>query len=116
MLRSSLVLLLLAIGLCAQETPERVLVGSGIMRGLLVKQVVPVYPAEVKKQRIQGKVMLDVTIGKDGRVIDVKNPSGPEELWQVAIDAVRQWQYKPYLLNREPVEVATHVEINFRLN
>jgi protein TonB len=61
-------------------------------------------------------VVLSATIGKDGKILDLKVESGPPLLKQAALDAVRQWEYRPYLLNGEPVEVFTQIEVNFKLN
>jgi protein TonB len=78
--------------------------------------VTPVYPKEAKEARVQGVVALSATIGKDGKIVALKVESGPSELRQAALDAVQQWEYRPYLLNGQPVEVATTIEVNFRLN
>lgn len=90
-------------------------VSSGIARSLLVKQVAPVYPPIAKQARVQGAVLLSVIIGKDGNVKDIKVVSGPAMLRQAALDAVQQWVYKPMLLNGQPIEVLTEVEVNFTL-
>jgi TonB family protein len=82
----------------------------------VIKKVVPKYPAEAKAARIQGKVILDVTISKEGHVTEVKPASGPAELIQSAVDAVKQWEFKPTLLNGEPVEVNSDVLINYTLS
>ena len=76
----------------------------------------PAYPPEAKQARIQGTVRLNVIIGKDGKMQDIKAESGPPELVFAALDAVRQWEYKPTLLNGQPVEVVTVVDVNFTLS
>ena len=86
------------------------------MEGNLITKVTPKYPVEAKKHRIQGKVVLKAIIGKEGNVTDLKVESGPKELRQSSLDAVRQWKYKPYLLNGQPVAVATTVNINYSLS
>ena len=73
------------------------------------------YPVEAKKARIQGKVQLDAAIGKAGEIEQLKVISGPKELQQSALDAVRQWTYKPFLLNGEPVEVKTKITVTYTL-
>jgi TonB family protein len=83
-------------------------------RNLLTKAV-PTYPPDAKKAKIQGKVVLSVVIGKDGNVEGVRALSGPQELQQSAIDAVRQWTYKPYLLNGDAVEVKTTINVIYQL-
>ena len=73
------------------------------------------YSKELREQRVQGMVTLYARISKDGDVIDVKLISGQPALAQPAIDAVKQWKYKPYLLNGEPIEMETQVLVNFTL-
>jgi TonB family protein len=80
-----------------------------------IKKVVPVYPKEAKAAGIEGSVKLDVTISKEGHVESVKPISGPAELMQSAVDAVRQWEFRPVLLNGEPVEVVSDVLMNYTL-
>jgi protein TonB len=65
--------------------------------------------------RVQGAVILDATIGKDGSIVNVKQVSGEPVLVRAAVDAVKQWKYKPYYLNGEPVEITTQITVNFRL-
>jgi protein TonB len=81
----------------------------------LLNKVVPVYPPAAKKAKIQGKVVIDAVIGTDGNVENLRVVSGPPELQQSALDAVRQWTYKPYLLNGDPVEVETTINIIYNL-
>lgn len=81
----------------------------------VIKKAVPEYPADAKKARIQGTVVLDATIGKDGKIEHLSVVSGPAELQQSALDAVRQWEYQPVLLNGDPVEVETTIKIIFSL-
>lgn len=90
-------------------------VSSGVARGLLIKQVAPNYPPIAKQARVQGAVLLSVIIGKEGNVKNINVVSGPAMLRQAALDAVQQWVYKPMLLNGQPIEVLTEVEINFAL-
>ena len=82
---------------------------------MLVHQVKPQYPELAMKARIQGTVVLQAVIGKDGTVQDLRLVSGHPMLAPAAIEAVRQWRYRPYLLNSEPVEVDTQINVNFTL-
>lgn len=95
--------------------PKKLNVSSGVMAGNLQSKVMPIYPAIAKAARIQGTVVLHALISKDGRIIDIKVASGPPMLQQAALEAVRQWRYKPYLLNGEPVEVETTINVVFNL-
>jgi TonB family protein len=97
------------------KPPEAVRVGSGVARGLVVKRVAPVYPSEAKARRIEGLVVLSVTIGKDGRVADVRGISGHPVLMEAAQVAVAQWEYKPFIVGDQPVGLITEVEVNFAL-
>jgi TonB family protein len=90
-------------------------VRADIMQNQIVHKVPPVYPEEAKKERIQGNVQLEAVINKAGAVEELKAVSGPKELQQSALDAVRQWVYKPYLLNGEPVEVKTTIHVIYKL-
>jgi protein TonB len=97
-------------------TPQKVRVSQGVSEGLLLHKVTPSYPPLAKQARIQGAVLLQATIGKDGSIQNLRVQSGHPMLTQAAIDAVRQWKYKPYLLNGEAVEVETTVQVNFTLS
>ena len=94
---------------------KRIRVSPGVSHGLLISKVQPVYPASAKANHIQGDVVLHALIGKDGKIAELTTVSGPDELIQSAIDAVRQWQYRPYRLNGETVEVDTQITLNYRL-
>ena len=96
-------------------TPQRVRVSQGVSQGLLVRQVKPVYPALARQARIQGTVVLQAQISKTGDIENLQLVSGHPMLAPAAIEAVKQWKYKPYLLNGEPVEVETTVQVNFSL-
>ncbi len=97
------------------QTSKRIVVTPGEMEGNVLKKVAPIYPADAKKNRVQGKVVLHAVIRKDGEVTDIDVISGPEMLRKSAVDAVKQWTYKPYLLNGEPVEVETKINITYSL-
>ncbi|MGO8756767.1 MAG: TonB family protein [Terracidiphilus sp.] len=102
-------------GSSQSKNPEAVAVSPKVMAGNLLTKVPPKYPDEAKKARIQGTVVLNAVIGKDGTVHDLTVVSGPEELRESSVDAVRQWVYKPFLLNGEPVVVKTTVNIIYKL-
>jgi TonB family protein len=112
-LAASLLLITLTSMAAAQAAPPRVRVSSGVMQSLLVKKVQPEYPGDAK--RIQGMVVLKATIDKDGNISDLQLISGHPMLAAAAIAAVKQWKYKPYLLNGVPVEVETNLTVNFTL-
>ena len=97
-------------------TPQRVRVSSGVSTGLLIKKVTPNYPALAKQARIQGHVLLQAEISKDGTIQNLQLISGHPMLAPAAIEAVKQWRYKPYLLNGEPVAVETQVDVVFSLS
>jgi protein TonB len=96
-------------------TPQRVRVSSGVQSGLLVRKVQPTYPPLARQARIQGTVVLQAQISKSGDIENLTLVSGHPMLAPAAIEAVKQWKYKPYLLNGEPVEVETTVQVNFSL-
>jgi protein TonB len=90
-------------------------VSQGVSRGLLVKEVPPVYPATALHMRVEGAVELLATITKNGDISAVKVLSGDPQLSHAAAEAVKRWKYKPYLLNGEPVEIQTQVTVKFKL-
>ncbi len=96
-------------------TPTRVRVSAGVTEGLLIHKVQPTYPPLARSARIQGQVVLQAVIGKDGTIQNLRAVSGHPMLTPSAIDAVKQWRYKPYFLNGEPVEVDTQITVNFTL-
>jgi protein TonB len=83
--------------------------------GEVVKKVIPLYPEYAKRAGVQGTVVLSALVGKDGRVETVDSVSGPPMLVRPAMDAVRQWRYRPYVLNHEPVTVQTSITVRFVL-
>lgn len=98
-----------------KAAPQRVRVGGNVQQARLVNMIRPVYPPLAKQARIQGTVRLQAIIAKDGSVIQLEVQSGHPLLVQAALDAVRQWRYQPTLLNGEPVEVVTTVDVVFTL-
>src|SRR5271166_6137808 len=96
-------------------TPQRIRVSQGVSQGLRIKMVSPNYPQLAKQARIQGQVVLQAEISKDGTIQNLQLISGHPMLAPAAIEAVKQWRYKPYLLNGEPVAVETQVDVIFSL-
>jgi protein TonB len=97
-------------------TPQRVRVSAGVTQGMVLHKVQPTYPPLARTARVQGSVILAAVIGKDGTIQNLHVISGHPLLTQAALDAVRQWRYRPYILNGEPVEVDTQVTVNFTLS
>jgi protein TonB len=97
-------------------TPQRIRVGGNVQQAMLVSQPRPIYPPLAKQARISGTVTLNAIIGKDGRIANLSVAKGHPLLIQAALDAVKNWVYKPTLLNGEPVEVATTIDVNFTLS
>jgi protein TonB len=100
-----------------EPTPvKRIRVASRVVEANLIHDVPPQYPPEAGRARLEGPVVLMAVIGQDGSVKDVRVESGLPILAQAAIDAVKQWRYKPYLIDGEPVEVDSRITINFTLS
>ncbi len=95
---------------------QRVRVSQGVTAGLVIHRVQPNYPPLAKTARVAGTVQLAAIIGKDGTIQNLHVISGHPLLTQAALDAVKQWRYKPYVLNGEPVEVDTTIQVNFTLS
>jgi TonB family protein len=104
------------------ETPQLgqarkiIKVGGNVQAAKIVKRVQPVYPSEALKERIGGTVRLHIIVAKDGTIEQIEVISGHPLLLQAALDAVRQWRYQPTLLNGEPVEVDTTIDVIYSLN
>lgn len=99
-----------------QTVAGPVRVPSTIQEGLLLHKTIPIYPPIARTSGIQGTVVLQATISRTGTIENLRVISGHLMLQQSALDAVRQWQYKPYLLNGESVEVETTINVIFKLN
>jgi protein TonB len=95
--------------------PKKVNISAGVMVGMLMVKTQPTYPPIAKAARVSGTVVLQATISKAGTIENLHVISGPAMLQQAAMDAVRQWRYRPYLLNNDPVEVETTVNVIFTL-
>jgi protein TonB len=105
------------VGASSAPTPvlQTLNVSQGVSQGLLTKKVQPIYPRNALAMHIEGSVEVMATISKTGDISHVKVLSGDGQLAKAATDAVKQWKYKPYLLNGDPVEIQTEITINFKL-
>jgi periplasmic protein TonB len=95
--------------------PQRIRISAGVTRGLLIQRVEPAYPTLAKAARVQGDVVLSAIIDANGQIKNLQLVSGHPMLVPAAIAAVKQWRYKPYLLNGQPVEVETTITVIFTL-
>ena len=95
--------------------PATLRISQGVSQGLLITRVQPRYPQNALAMRVQGSVQLEATIDKEGNIINLKVVSGDAVLARAATEAVRQWRYKPYYLDGDPVEIQTQITVNFRL-
>jgi protein TonB len=91
-------------------------VSQGVSQGLLIKRVQPKYPQAALAVHTQGAVQIEATINKEGNVVNPKVLHGDQILAHAAVEAVRQWRYKPYYLDGEPVEIQTEITITFKAN
>jgi TonB family protein len=97
------------------STPQRIRVGGAVAAVNLIHKVTPLYPAEAREARVQGVVKLNATIAQDGTIKELQLVSGHPLLVPAAVEAVKQWVYKPTLLNGNPVSVLTQIDVNFTL-
>jgi protein TonB len=97
------------------DAPKTINVSAGVAVGLLISRTPPTYPQIARTARVSGTVVLQATISKSGAIEGLHVVSGPDMLRQAALDAVRTWRYKPYMLNNEPVTVETTVNVIFSL-
>ena len=98
-----------------KATPSRIKVGGQVAAAKLQHQVLPVYPAIAKTAHVSGTVRLHAVIAKDGSIQELQYVSGPALLMRSAMDAVHEWKYQPTMLNGEPVEVDTTIDVVFSL-
>lgn len=96
--------------------PQRIRISAGVTRGLLIHRVEPAYPTLARSARVQGDVVLSAVIDTNGQITNLQLVSGHPMLVPAAIAAVKQWRYKPYLLNGQPVEVETTITVIFTLS
>lgn len=97
-------------------TPQRVRVSQGVTKGLCIHKVEPPYPPLARAARVQGDVVLNAIIDTNGQITNLQLVSGHPMLVPAALEAVKQWRYKPYLLNGQPVEVETTITVIFALS
>jgi protein TonB len=95
--------------------PQKVSISSGIAVGLLIQKTAPIYPPIAKTARVSGTVVIQATISRNGTIENLHVVSGPAMLRQSALDAVKTWRFRPYMLSGEPVEVETTVNVNFAM-
>jgi protein TonB len=98
-----------------QPAPGTLKVSQGVSQGLLIKKVAPIYPPRAMQTHVQGSVQLLATISKSGDIANVTLLNGDPVLAQAAMNAVKQWKYKPYLLNSQPMDIQTQITVNFTL-
>jgi periplasmic protein TonB len=96
--------------------PKQIKTSSGVQAALLIYGPQPVYPPLARQARVSGVVRLAALIGTDGRMVDLRVTSGHPLLAKAALDAVKQWVYRPTLLSGSPVEVVTEITVTFTLN
>jgi protein TonB len=97
-----------------KPTLATVRISQGVSQGLLIKRVPPKYPPAARATHTQGEVRIEATINKEGNVVNPKVIRGDAVLAHAALEAVRQWRYKPYYLDGAPVEIQTDITINFK--
>jgi protein TonB len=100
----------------AEEIPRRLVVSQGVSLGMLQSQIEPVYPMIARRARVQGRVTLRAVISAQGTIESLQVIDGHPMLVSAAMDAVKQWRYKPYMLSGQPVEVETTVFVNFHID
>jgi TonB family protein len=98
-----------------KTTDRTVKVASGVIAGNAIEQKKPVYPAEAKENHIEGAVVMKAIISKEGTVKELQILSGPKELRAASLDAVREWKYRPYVLNGDPTEVETTITVSYNI-
>jgi len=96
--------------------PQRIKVGGNVQSAMIIRKTPPVYPQLAKSARVSGVVHLAAVIAKDGTIQELHSLGGPALLIQAAMDAVKTWVYRPTMLNGEPVQVETTIDVNFTLN
>jgi hypothetical protein len=99
-----------------ERPPLTLRIGGGVQAANLVRKVSPPYPLAARNLGIQGVVKMTALLGLDGKVLHLKVESGPAELVQASVDAVRQWEYRPTMLNGKPCYVITQIDVNFTLS
>jgi TonB family protein len=95
---------------------QSIKLAPGVATTRLVHKVAPVYPSSARANHIEGTVVLQATISRKGRIRALNVLSGAREFVESALGAVQQWRYLPYIVNGEPVEVMTEIDVNYQLN
>jgi len=98
------------------EPVKRIRVSQGVTQGMVLHKVEPAYPKIALSARVTGVVLLKAVISKDGEIKELQVVSGHPMLVPAAIEAVKQWRYRPYLLSGEPVEVETNITVTFQIS
>jgi periplasmic protein TonB len=117
--RFRLLVLVVAVTFCFGSVAyagKKISVSAGVIQGNKLGGMTPIYPPIAKEKKIEGTVVLHVSISTEGVVEEVTPISGPEELRDAAVEAVKTWRYKPYLLNGKAVEVDSQVNVQFTLS
>jgi protein TonB len=99
-----------------EEPRGPIVISKGVADGMVINRIIPHYPPIAQASRLQGTVVLQAVISKNGTIENLHVVSGSPLLQQAAIDAVSQWRYRPYLLNGQPVDVETTINVVFNLN
>ena len=99
----------------AEALQRRVILAADVMQSRITYRSMPIYPADAQQKGIQGTVLLETVVGRDGRVLELHATSGPPELAASASDAVKNWRFSPFTLNGDAVEVETTIAVEFRL-
>ena len=99
-----------------ERPPVTLRVGGNVQAAKLARKVTARYPAEAKEKRVQGTVRMTALLGLDGKVLDLQLVSGPSELVNASLQAVRQWEYKPTLLNGKPAYIVTVIDVNYTIS
>ncbi len=102
--------------LAVPSAPKRVRISQGVTKGQLIHRIEPTYPFLARQARIQGQVSLKAIIDKNGNIQELQAISGHPMLVPAALEAVKQWHYRPFLLNGQPLEVETQITVTFRLS
>jgi hypothetical protein len=99
-----------------ERVPLRIRVGGNVQQAKLISQAPPKYPPEARRQRIQGTVQFQAIIGKQGEIGELEFMRGPLIFYEASRESLLRWKYKPTLLNGEPVEVLTRIDVNYTLS
>ena len=109
--------MLLLPGQANAVSPTRIRIGGNVQAAKIINKVTPIYPADCRSERVEGIVLLNAVIGKEGEVLTLEpvNEFVDSRLRESAISAVKLWRYQPTLLNGNPMEVTTQIEVSFTL-